>query len=174
LQRISKEKLKQIIRDKGIYIAMIITVIGLIGIPVLFWFASVIVIGIGTLFFMFFVSGMLGLIQWKYVKEHINMAYHQFAMYAFVGFGICLVNFILLLNYGIKINSHSETYTISREGYNDGILLEGSNEYSALERNFTTYIGEHPDADSFQAEKVTITFNTGLFGFDMISDCKFN
>lgn len=163
---------ERFIRDKGVYIAMIIIVCGLISIPILFWFASVTVIGIGTLFFMLFGSGLLGLFQWKYLKNYLDMTYNQFAMYAFVGFGMCLVNLVLLLNYTISINSHSETYDISRRGYYNEIIIADAAKHNALERNLNTYISEHTD-DAMEAKKVTITFDTGLFGFDRISDCRF-
>lgn len=153
---------------------MLMIVAGCISIPLLFWFASEIVIGIGTIFFIFFGCGLLGLFQWKYIKDHIEMAYNQFAMYAFIGFGMCLLNFILLLNFTIGISEHSETYTISRKGYYNEIIIGGDEQNRALERNLNTYIGEHMDAASFDATKVIITFETGLFGFDMIRNCEFN
>ncbi|MCE9538704.1 MAG: hypothetical protein K8R85_05755 [Bacteroidetes bacterium] len=169
-----QKKIKKFIRDKGVYAAMIMIVCGCISIPLLFWFTSVIVIGIGSIFFMFFGCGLLGLFQWKYVKDHIEMAYNQFAMYAFIGFGMCLLNFILLLNYSISIAEHSETYTISRKGYYNEIIIGGGVQNRALERNLNTYIGEHMDDASFDVNKVRITFETGLFGFDKISNCEFN
>lgn len=153
---------------------MIMIVCGCISIPLLFWFASVIVIGIGSIFFIFFGCGLLGLFQWKYVKDHIAMEYNQFAMYAFIGFGMCLLNFILLLNYAISISEHSDTYTISRKGYYNEIIIEGDLQNRALERNLNTYIGEHLNDASFEGNKVTITFETGLFGFDKIRNCEFN
>lgn len=102
------------------------------------------------------------------------MAYNQFAMYAFVGFGMCLLNFILLLNYAISISEHSKTYTISRKGYYNEVIIDGTSENRALERNLNTYIIENMDDTSFLTDKVTITFKTGLFGFDKISNCEFN
>ena len=168
------EKLERFIKEKGLSFAMILIVCGLIGIPVLFWFASVTIIGIGTIFILFFCSGMLGLLQWKYVKNHIDMAYNHFAMFAFIGFGMCLVNFILLLNYTIRLHSHSETYSISREGFYNEIVIEGDTQNIDLERNLNNYLGEHPEESSSLAKEFTITFDTGLFGFDMISDCKYH
>jgi hypothetical protein len=165
--------LQNFIRKKGIYIAITITVCGLIGIPILMWFASVIVIDSGTILLLLLCSGMLGLILWKYVKDDIDMEYHHFAMYAFAGFGMCLVNLILLLNFTIRINSHSETYKIARFGYDNQIILTGNADYIALERNLDTYVKEHLK-DSYSAEKVRITFDTGLFGFDMINNCTFS
>jgi len=152
---------------------MLMIVAGCITIPLLFWFASVIVIGIGSIFFMFFGCGLLGLFQWKYIKDHLEMSYNQFAMYAFIGFGMCLLNFILLLNHSIGINRHSETYTISRKGYYNEVIIGGGIQNKALERNLNTYLSEHMDVASFDLNKVKITFETGLFGFDMIRDCVF-
>ncbi len=168
------KKLERFIRKKGLYVAMAFIVGGLIGIPILFWFASVIIIGIGTIFILFFCSGMLCLLQWKYVKNHIDMAYNHFAMFAFFGFGTCLVNFILLLNYTIRVHSYSETYSIMREGYYNEIVIAGDAQYIELERNLSTYLSDHPDEAVSLSNKITITFDTGLFGFDMISDCKSN
>ena len=166
------EKFEYFIKNKGVHVAMIMIVCGLISIPILFWFASVTIIGIGTLFFLIFGSGLLGLIQWKYVKNFIDMAYNHFAMYAFVGFGMCLVNFVLLLNYLISVNSHSEIYSISRKGYYNEITIESDLDVTDLERNLNTFISEDPEA-AIMAKRVTITFDTGLFGFDMIRACKF-
>ena len=163
---------KNFIRKKGIYLAIAITVCGLIGIPILMWFASVVVIASGTILLLLLCCGMLGLILWKYVKDDIDMEYHHFAMYAFAGFGMCLVNLILLLNFTVRISNRSETYKISRRGYDNQIILAGNDDYSALERNIATYIKEHENA-SYSAKNITITFDTGLFGFDMISNCKF-
>ncbi len=171
---ILQKKIKKFIRDKGVYAAMLMIVAGCISIPLLFWFASVIVIGIGSIFIVFFGCGLLGLFQWKYIKDHIEMAYNQFAMYAFIGFGMCLLNFILLLNYAISISEHTDTYTISRKGYYNEIIIGGDVQNRALERNLNTYIGEHMIDASFEVNKVTITFETGLFGFDMIRNCEFN
>ena len=165
--------LQNFIKKRGIYIAIAITVCGLIGIPILMWFASVIVIDSGIILLLLLCSGMLGLILWKYVRDHIDMEYHHFAMTAFAGFGMCLVNLILLLNFSIRINSHSETYEIARIGYDKQITLAGDADYIALERNLDAYVKEH-FIDSYSAKKVTITFDTGLFGLDMIRNCTFS
>ncbi len=165
-------KVQRYIRHKGIYVAMAITVCGFIGIPVLFWFASVTIIGVGTLLILLFGCGALGLLQWNYVKEYLDMAYHQFAMYAFVGFGICFLNLLLLLNYTINIGSYSKTYLITRKGYYNELSVIDNKANSALERNLNTYAQEHM-FETLSAEKVTITFDTGLLGFDKIRECKF-
>ena len=166
-------KFQKFIKKKGLQIAMLTTVAGLIGIPILFWFTSVITIGIGTLFILLFISGTLGLWQWEFVKKYINMTYNNFAMYAFVGFGVCLVNFILLLNYSIRIKSYSETYTISKHGYNNHIIYPANRDYRAVKRNLTPYFNEHVNTLS-SAKTITVKFDTGLFGMDMIDDCTFN
>ena len=91
--------LDNFIRKNGIYIAMASTFIGLFaGIPLLIWFWNNTVISVGVVFLLLFVCGSLGLIQWKYVKNYLDMEYHQFSMYAFSGFGMCLINFIFCLN----------------------------------------------------------------------------
>lgn len=102
------------------------------------------------------------------------MAYNHFAMYSFIGFGMCLLNFILFLNYAISISEHTDTYTISRKGYYNEIIIGGDVPNRALERNLNTYIAERMDDALFDVNKVIITFETGLFGFDMIRNCEFN
>ena len=174
MQIIRKEKVIKFIKDKGVYTAMIMIVCGCVSIPLLFWFSSVIIIGIGPLLSILFGCGLLGLFKWKYLKEHLDMAYNQFAMYAFVGFGMCLLNLILLLNYAISIGEHSQTYTISRKGYYNEVIIQGTSQNRALERNLNRYIIENIDDTSVLTDKVTVTFKTGLLGFDKISNCKFN
>jgi hypothetical protein len=164
--------LHNFIKKKGIYIAIGITVFGLLGIPLLLWLASVIVIGTGAILLLLLGCGSLGLTLWKYVKDDIDMDYRHFAMYAFAGFGMCLLNLILILNYTIRINSYSETFKISRRGGYTQIIHSDNKDYQALERNLDTYIKENLTA-SYPAKKVAITFDTGLFGFDMIRDCNF-
>ena len=100
------------------------------------------------------------------------MEYHHFTMYAFAGFGMCLVNLILILNYTIRINSYSETYKISRRGFYTQVISNENADCSALERNLDGYIKKQQTVSYF-AKTVTITFDTGLFGFDMIRDCVF-
>ncbi len=173
MAQITNEKLKHFIREKGIYAAMIITVCGLIGIPILFLLVSSTVIGIGTILIMFFGCGMLGIIQWKYVKDDIDMAYNQFAMYAFAGFGMCLVNLILFINFSIPIKSHTETYTISRAGSYNEIVIADKDENGSIERVLNSYISDHPNDASSSANEITISFKTGLFGLDIISNCTF-
>ena len=167
--------LRNFIRKKGIYIAIITTVCGLICIPVLIWFASVIIIDLGTVLVLLLGCGLLGLILWKYVQEDIDLEYYQFAMFAFAGFGMCLLNLILFLNFTVRIQSYSKSYVISRKGVYNQILHKGNADFSALERNLDKYFKESSNCGtSFPAKKVTITFDKGLFGFDMIHECTFN
>lgn len=164
------------VRHKGLYVAMIATVCGFIGIPVLFWFASVTVISTGTILVMLFGCGMLGLLQWNFVKEYIDMAYHQFAMYAFVGFGITSLNLLLLLNYLTSVNSYSQTYSVARRGYYNEVLITQGKPNHALERNLNNYINNYAQDflfESFTEYQADITFDVGLLGFDKIRECKF-
>ncbi|MCW3071140.1 MAG: hypothetical protein JWO44_1030 [Bacteroidetes bacterium] len=170
-----KEQLKRFINANGIYVAMTATFIGLfLGIPLLIWFVSVTIVNIGTLMMLIFLCGAVGLIQWKFVKHHIDMEYHHFAMYAFSGFAMCFLNFLLFLNLNFPVSGRTETYLIDRfriRIYHGSIDVRLDD--AALERNLTTFLNEHfteiPDAKS-----LTITYNTGLLGFDSISDCRFN
>ena len=173
---VAEKKLHRFIRTKGIYIAMVNTVLGLfIGLPLLFWFASVTVISIGVIMFLIFGCGVLGLVQWNYVKDHLDMEYHQFSMYAFTGFGMCLINLILFLNYMVPVKTYTETYGISKIGYhnqNYEVILAGDHS-SALEESLSTYFNDHyPSGPS--PKTIVVTFDMGLFGFDIIRDCKFN
>lgn len=170
---VEESKFNHFIRTKGLYMAMVMTIIGFIGIPIIFFFASTTVIEIGTLLILLFMCGAIGLLQWKYVKEHIDMAYHQFAMFAFVGFGITLLNLLLLLNSSFIIGTYSKKYDIHRGGYYVPYVIIGEKSNSALERNLNNYINENTrQLDG--VEHVTINFNTGLLGFDMIKECEFN
>ncbi len=167
-----KERFRNFIKTKGVYAAMIVIVAGLIGIQLLFWFASVTVINAGTMLVMLFACGAIGLFQWKYVKDYLDIEYRQFAMYAFVGFGICFLNLILLLNFAVRINSYSKTYDFLNGGFNE-IILSNDSQNNALERTLNNYLKNHPHTESSD-KKITINIETGLFGFDIIKDCTFN
>ncbi len=162
------------IQRNGIYIAMTSTFLGLFaGIPLLIWFWSTTVISIGGVFIMLFLCGALGLIQWKYVKEYLDMEYHQFSMYAFSGFGMCLINFIFALNMFIPIKTSTTTYDIvSIKNGSQGleITLGGEGHSSSLERNVATCL-ESSKGNIFSAKKIEITQSTGLFGLDRVDDC---
>ena len=163
------------IQRNGIYIAMTATFVGLFaGIPLLIWFWSTTVISIGSIFIMLFICGALGLIQWKYVKNYLDMEYHQFSMYAFSGFGMCMVNIIFCLNNFIPVNTSDKTYDIisfSNTSQGLEVTLAGEGHDGPLERNVATYLQEH--YDKFQgAKKVNIVLETGLFGLDIVKDCE--
>ena len=169
-------KFQLFVRHKGVYVAMAMTVCGFLGIPVLFWFASVTVINTGVLLTILFGCGILGLLQWNFVKEYIDMAYHQFTMYAFVGFGITLLNLLLLLNYSINVNSYSQTYTVARKGYYNAVIIMDGKPNHALERNLNNYINNYAEEmliESFKPIQAEITFDVGLLGFDKIRECRF-
>lgn len=167
--------IKSTIRQNGIYIAMTATFIGLFaGIPLLIWFWSTTVISIGTVFLMLFFCGALGMIQWKFMKAHLDMEYHQFAMYSFSGFGMCLINFILCLNYFIPVSSSVQTYEIISFGngkQGPEITLSGEGHREPFERNVATFLSEHNERFS-GAKKVTVSTKTGLFGFDRVENCE--
>ena len=168
--------IRKFIKQRGIYIAMTATFAGLFGgIPLLIWFWSSTVISIGGVLVMLFICGSLGLIQWKYVKEHLDMEYHQFSMYAFSGFGMCLLNLIFCLNYMIHINSYSRTYDVLSLGNSSQgieIVLSGEGHDSSFERNVAAFISDHGMTPI--AKKITVSVQTGLFGLDMINGCKLN
>jgi Mlc titration factor MtfA (ptsG expression regulator)/uncharacterized protein Veg len=166
-------KFERFVRAKGLYLAMALTVLGFVGIPILFWFAAITVIEMGTLLLLLFFCGTLGLLQWKYVKHHIDMAYHQFAMYAYVGFGITLLNLLFFINYSITINSYSKKYEILRAGYYSQFVIKGDDINRALERNLNSYIKDYIYSDQL-TRNVTISFDTGLLGFDVVKKCEFN
>jgi hypothetical protein len=157
---------------------MIATFVGLfVGIPLLFWFSSAILIDVGTIFLMIFAAGGLGLVQWRFVRDHLDMHYNQFAMYAFTGFGLILVNFLLFLNLSIPISSRSETYDIRTFSFSSNLEVRvGDSETSSFAKNMSHYMESHynelpPDLEKMKT--VTITFEKGLLGFDVISNCEF-
>ncbi|MCX6294701.1 MAG: hypothetical protein NTX97_01325, partial [Bacteroidetes bacterium] len=105
----------------------------------------------------------------------LEMEYHQFSMYAFSGFGMCLINIIFLLNTFIPI--HSTTLSFDIVTYKTGnqgveITLSGEGNSSALERNVASYFGDNYRA-LFKAKKITVYTSTGIFGMDRIKDCEF-
>jgi hypothetical protein len=163
------------IRRKGIYIAMTSTFIGLFaGIPLLIWFWSCTVISIGGILILLFLCGSLGLIQWKYVRSHMDMEYHQFSMYSFSGFGMCLINFIFILNTLIHIGGYTKTFdvvSVSPTSQGIEVILSGDGHDKPFERNVANFIYDHFD-NIPPTKKITVTVNKGLFGFDMIEDCK--
>jgi MtfA peptidase len=168
---------KKFIKTKGIYVAMAATFFGLFaGIPLLILFYSNTLVSLGNIMILFFLCGALGLIQWKFVKDLLDLEYHQFSMYAFSGFGMCLVNLIFFLNHTVHIHSYSKTYeVISFINGSDGlkITLGGDGHDATLERNVASYIFDHNDRIPV-AKKVTVDVVTGLFGFEMINDCTIN
>jgi Mlc titration factor MtfA (ptsG expression regulator) len=171
-----ENKLQYFIRTKGVYVAMGSTFSGLfIGVPLLFWFSSVILLDVGTLLLLIFLCGSLGLLQWRFVRDYIDMHYHQFAMYAFTGFGLCFINFLLFLNLNIRINQHTETYAMEHIHINEKNLNVriGDSESSPLAKNLTYFLqsnfSEIPESDN-----ITIVYETGLLGFDVIRSCVFN
>lgn len=163
------------VQRNGIYIAMTATFIGLFaGIPLLIWFWSTTVISIGAIFIMLFICGALGLIQWKYVRDYLDMEYHQFAMYAFSGFGMCLINIVFTINTLIPVNSSTVTYEIlDFTNGNQGleITLAGEGNSSSLERNVASFVMDNFDK-FYDAKKVMVTKSTGLFGMERINDCQ--
>jgi hypothetical protein len=133
-------------------------------------------ISLGTIMIMFFLCGALGLIQWKFVKNLLDLEYHQFSMYSFSGFGMCLVNFIFFINHMVHVTSYSKTYeVIDFVNGSDGleIILGGDGHEPTLERNVAKFIFDTHDRIPV-AKKVTVKVDRGLFGFEMINDCKIN
>jgi len=167
--------LQKFIRSKGIYITMTTTALGLfVGIPLLFWFTSVTVISLSSIMLLIFACGVLGLIQWKYVRDYLDMEYRHFAMYAFSGFGMCFINLILLLNYVIPVKTYTQTYDIAIARHNNAFEVNlKDNDNIALERSLNIYFNEHYRFTP-SSKNISVTFDKGVFGFDSIRDCKFN
>ncbi|MBL0328219.1 MAG: zinc-dependent peptidase [Bacteroidetes bacterium] len=163
------------IQRNGIYIAMISTFIGLfVGIPLLIWFWSTTVISIGAVFILLFFCGALGLIQWKYVKPYLDMEYHQFSMYAFSGFGMCLINFLFCLNTFIPVKHTTVTYEVvafQNGSHGLEVTLSGEGNSTALERNVINYMIEHFDRYE-DARRVVVNKTTGLLGMDRVESCQ--
>lgn len=163
------------LQRNGIYIAMTATFLGLFaGIPLLIWFWSTTVISIGGVFIFLFGCGSLGFIQWKYVKEYLEMEYHQFAMYAFSGFGMCLINFLFALNTFIPIGTTTRTYEVldfhtGSQGLE--VTLLGEDVSASLERNVAAYVLDHFDS-YVGTRRIEVTLRTGLIGLDRVEDCK--
>lgn len=169
-------KFQHFVRKKGVYVAMACTMLGLFGgIPILIWFSTVTIISVGSIFIMIFIFGAIGLLQWKYLRNHIDMEYRHYAMFAFTGFAMFMINIILLLNYTVKIAEHTETYKIEWV-YNDNnkseISIAGLDERMEAKVNYFISDGNKKIPD--QSKSITIVFDKGLFGFDRIGDCKFN
>ena len=172
-----ESKLKSFFRKRGLFIAMATTVLGLfVGIPLLFWLYSQMVIPVGLLLILIFASGTLGILQWGFVKNLVDMEYHQFAMYAFSGFGMCLINVFLLLNFFTNIGTSTKTFQIDKIGVlrNEfDIYLLGEDANFALEKSLSTYATEHFEFLP-NSEQVTIVFEKGILGIDKIVDCRFD
>jgi hypothetical protein len=169
---------KKFVLKNGIHTAMLITAIGLfVGIPAVYWFIHSTVISIGSIFLMLFVCGSLGLVQWYYLKDYLDMAYHQFSMYAFAGFGLCVLTIILFLNYTIHIGKYTENYEIINCYLKNGsyeVQLSNSNEVVlAVENAVGYYLIEHYEQIP-STKNISVKFEKGLFGFDIIEEIKFN
>lgn len=173
---IQDSKFQHFVRTKGVYVAMACTMLGLfVGIPILIWFSTVILISIGSIFIMLFIFGAIGLFQWKYFRHHIDMEYRHYAMFAFTGFAMFMINIILLINYTVKIAEHRETYTIEWVyNYNNKTEVSIAGIDKRVEEKINDFISDGKKEVPEQSKKITIIYNKGLFGFDMIGDCKFN
>jgi Mlc titration factor MtfA (ptsG expression regulator) len=166
-------KLETFIRQKGIYIAMVSTFVGLfIGVPLLFWFSSVILLDVGTLLLLIFLCGALGMLQWRFVKGLIDMHYHQFAMYAFSGFGLCLINFLLFLNISFTVSGRTEEYDVDYLQVDESLKVWGA-EGSPFSKNLTYYLQDHFEKLPEEKKSIEIDFRTGVLGFDVIQSCRF-
>ncbi|MBL7888160.1 MAG: hypothetical protein JNL24_01335 [Bacteroidia bacterium] len=168
-------KLQTFIRTKGIYVVMATTAVGLfVGIPLLFWLYSKMVISIGLLLLLIFCGGTLGLLQWGYFKRLLDMQYHQFAMFSFSGFGMCLVNSILLLNYFTSIDSYSNTYQVAEMSiYNDAFhfTLVGDDVDFALEFVVNDFVTNHYEQLP-RIHQIEVQFETGILGINKVVDCQ--
>lgn len=169
-----KGKIKKYISRRGLSIAMTATFVGLfLGIPTLIWFSSVTIVNIGTLMALIFACGTLGLLQWRFVRNYLDMEYHHFAMYAFSGFAMCLLNFLLFLNLTLPLKARTETYdldTFRVRIYRGSIEVELDD--AALSRNLNTFLNDH-FKEVPNAKKMSVTYATGIMGFDTIEDCTF-
>lgn len=170
----SVKSIQSFIRSKGIYIAMGATFFGLfIGIPLLIWFSSVMMIRVEAILVLLFALGLLGMVQWKYVKNLIGMQYHEFTMYSFTGFGMCMLNLIFLLNYTIRITQYPATFDIwfvQKSGSKTQIYLRGAT--GVEQRNINNFIENHELNVPEEAKKIFVMFDTGILGCDMVSSCK--
>ena len=172
---LQKTKFQRFVKTKGVYVAMASTMLGLFaGIPILIWFSTVIMISVGSIFVMIFIFGAIGLLQWKYFRNNIDMEYRHYAMFSFTGFAMFVINIILLLNFTVRISKHSETYKIGwirQNGFETELIIDGVNE--RFEQHVNTYLNSHSYYFLSDAKTVTVVFEKGLFGFDMIGGCKF-
>ena len=159
---------------RGILTAMILTMTGLFaGIPLLVWLASVVIINIGTLMLLIFFCGALGLLQWRFVRDHLDLAYHQYATYAFAGFALCVLNLLLLLNMAVTVHERKETYLVEEFiSTDDEGKFATALDDPALARNLEKYLTGH-FREWPAGKKITIVFDTGLLGFDTINDVRF-
>ncbi|MCW3084604.1 MAG: hypothetical protein JWP12_1970 [Bacteroidetes bacterium] len=173
-----KSRFQKFVTKRGIYIAMVSTFLGLFaGIPLLVWFTTVTIVTIPTLLLFVFICFAIGLLPWRYVRDHLEMEYYQFAMYAFSGFGMCFLNFLLFINLNVCIHEKTLTYTSAdvRIYQNYGNFEAIAVEDAALSRNLTLFLNEHfhVENDVPPPKKITIVYATGVLGFDTIKECKF-
>ncbi|MBL7884861.1 MAG: hypothetical protein JNL69_12380 [Bacteroidia bacterium] len=171
-----ESKIKTFFKVKAIYIVMIVTVLGLFGgIPSVFFLFSKTIIGIGEVLILLTFSSILGLLQWKYLKNLLEIEYRNFVMYAFAGFGMCLLSFLLYLNYIITIESNQQTYTIDRISVHYGeydITLVGEDVNLDLERVISSYATEHYEIIPVSS-KVKVFSQKGILGFSRVKKCVF-
>jgi len=153
---------------------MATTFVGLFaGIPLLIWFTSITIVNVGTLLLLIFFCGAIGLLQWRYIRDHIDLAYHQYAMYAFSGFAMCLLNFLLFINLEVRVGGHTETHIVSEYIFTDGNgqFATSAND-PALARTLKNFIESRYDVMP-ETQKITVVYAKGLLGFDMITDVTF-
>jgi hypothetical protein len=171
-----KDKWVYFFKTEGLNLAMTITLIGLFaGIPTLFWLAGVTVIETHIIILMLIISTLIGMTQWRFVKKYIDLAFYQFVMYAFAGFGMCLLNIILLLNYFIKTSSDIESYNVDKFKFSNKtteLTIYSDGFETGIERNLSIYLHEHYESLP-TATKAIVKFDKGLFGFKSVREVDF-
>jgi len=169
----TESRWKTFLKTKAIYIAMAITVLGLFGgIPSMFFLYSKTLIGFGELLILFSVCAVLGLLQWKYLKNILGIEYINFVMYAFSGFGMCLMSFLLFINYFVIVSSSEQTYTVEQVSvhYGEFDIILSEDVSSETERVISGYATEN-----FQVlganNIIKVELKKGLLGLTTIRKC---
>lgn len=166
---------QKFIRVYGINVAMGATFAGLfIGIPLLIWFTSLMLMPIEDIFLYIFIGGILGLVQWPFVKRKIDMVYHQFAMYAFSGFGMWFTIALLTLNLVTNTGTYEEQINMNFvyvNGNTRDIIVGDEN--SPLSKNLHSYFSTSENTYSPDARVMVIQYTKGILGYPRISGVRY-
>lgn len=150
------------------------------GTAIIYYMRLYTVISIPGIVGLIFITGVIGFIQWPYFKKNVQILnFQQFAGYSFFGTGFCVTALILLLNYFITTDTHSERYSfvdyrLIRSG--DKLFIEvllENDVYKSVSQIRTFEWGEAQTNGFPDSNSIKYYFRKGLFGINVLDKYRF-